>query len=34
MKKFLILTLMIFLVPLAVEAGNVGITKDLMSIIV
>ncbi len=34
MKKFLILTLMIFLVPLAVEAGNVGITKDLMSITV
>jgi len=32
MKKFLILTLMICIAPLAAYAGNVGITKDLMSI--
>ena len=34
MKKFLILTLMVFLTPLVAQAGNVGITKDLMSITV
>ncbi|MEE2998746.1 MAG: rhodanese-like domain-containing protein [Pseudomonadota bacterium] len=34
MKKFLILTLMLGLMPLAANAGNVRITKDLMSITV
>ena len=34
MKKFLVLTLMVFLTPLVTQAGNVGITKDLMSITV
>ena len=34
MKNFLILTLMFCLTPLVAQAGNVGITKDLMSITV
>ena len=34
MKKILVLTLAVFLLPFAVKAGNVGITKDLMSITV
>ena len=35
MKKLLVTALMaVFLVPLAAQAGNVGITKDIMSITV
>ena len=34
MKKFLILTLMVFFAPLVAQAGNVGITKNLMSVTV
>ena len=34
MKKFLVLTLVLFLTPLVADAGNVRITKDLMSITV
>ena len=34
MKKILVLTLMVVLLPFAAKAGNVGITKDLMSVTV
>ena len=34
MKKFLILALALLIVPTVVSAGNVGITKDMMSITV
>jgi len=35
MKKFLITAFVaVFLAPLAAQAGNVGITKDIMSITV
>ena len=34
MKKFITIAITIFLVPFAVSAGNVGITKDIMSITV
>ena len=34
MKKILVLTLMVVLLPFAAKAGNVGITKDIMSVTV
>ncbi|MDC0196338.1 rhodanese-like domain-containing protein [Gammaproteobacteria bacterium] len=34
MKKMLVLTLMVVLLPFAAKAGNVGITKDIMSVTV
>ena len=34
MRKFIVLTLVLFLIPLVADAGNVRITKDLMSITV
>ena len=34
MKKILVLTLMVVLLPFVAKAGNVGITKDIMSVTV
>lgn len=34
MKKIIVLTLMVLVLPLAAKAGNVGITKDIMSVTV
>ena len=34
MKKILVLTLMVLVLPFAAKAGNVGITKDIMSVTV
>ena len=34
MKKIIVLTLMVLVLPFAAKAGNVGITKDIMSVTV